>query len=97
MDSILVEEWQKMTLPQQMINIGNEVKRAFRFSDIEKQRPFLEKAIFLTDLSLKDIKNENVYPELEIGREVLSDRLNGHSLDCDDEHIKNYYLNFMLL
>ena len=56
-----------------MINKGNEVKRVFRFYDIEKQRPFWGKAIFLTELSLKDIKNENVYPELEIGREVLSD------------------------
>lgn len=31
MDSVLDEKWFSLSLVQQMINIGNEVKRAVRF------------------------------------------------------------------
>lgn len=49
MDSVLYECWFAMSLIEQMINIGNEVKRAVRFdSDEKKKKMFLDKAIEYT-------------------------------------------------
>ena len=46
MDSVLMDGWFSLTLVQQMINIGNEVKRAVRFDEnAEKKHAFLVKAI----------------------------------------------------
>jgi len=42
MDTTMIESWYKLSLPEQMINIGNEVKRAVRFDkDIEKKKALL--------------------------------------------------------
>jgi hypothetical protein len=40
MDSILNERWFSLSLVEQMINIGNEVKRAVRFDANEKKRQY---------------------------------------------------------
>lgn len=41
MDSVLREKWFDMTLVQQMVNIGNEVKRGLKFSsDPDKKYVF---------------------------------------------------------
>lgn len=46
MDSVLNEKWFELSLVQQMINIGNEVKRALRFSSYpDKRNMFLDRAI----------------------------------------------------
>ncbi len=42
MDSVLSEKWFQLSLVQQMVNIGNEVKRALKFSsDPDKKICFL--------------------------------------------------------
>lgn len=44
MDPVLNESWFSMSLVQQMVNIGNEVKRAIRFDfDNNKKQCFLIK------------------------------------------------------
>lgn len=46
MDSILKEKWFELSLAQQMVNIGNEVKRGLKFySDPNKRNMFFERAI----------------------------------------------------
>lgn len=63
-------KWFSLTLPQQMVNIGNEVKRAMKVkSDQNKKNAFLEKALKYTHLSMNDPKNEKVIPELKIGED----------------------------
>lgn len=98
MDSVLENSWFRLSLVEQMINIGNEVKRAVRFdSDKDKKNTFLEKAIEYTNLTMEDPKNTKVLPELRISKEVLEDYKGPHNLDCTKEQISNYYLNFSYL
>ena len=101
MNSVVKESWFRLSLPEQMVNIGNEVKRAVRFdSNAEKKTVFLEKALALTDLTMEDPKNQKVLPELEISREVLMDYNGKHELDCPKESIESiqrYYMNFTFM
>lgn len=63
MDSVLSEKWFDLSLAEQMVNIGNEVKRALRFSsNPEKRNMFLDKAIQYTCLTMEDPQNVHVYP-----------------------------------
>lgn len=92
MDSVLNESWFAMSLVQQMVNIGNEVKRAVKFdSDNVKKDMFLERAIRYTELTMSDPKNIHVLPELDISKKVLEDYKEEHILDCTKEQISNYY------
>lgn len=98
MDKFLTDSWFNLSLVEQMINIGNEVKRAIRFdSNKEKRDIFLDKAIEYTELTMQDPKNKKVLPELQISKEVLLDYKGPHNLDCSKEQINNYYLNFSYL
>lgn len=98
MDSNIKERWFELTLIEQMINIGNEVKRGFRFdNNVERRNSFLDKAIQYTELSIADPKNKRVIPELKIGKEVLEDYTKDHYLNCSKEEINRYYQNFQLL
>lgn len=98
MDPVLKDSWFRLSLPEQMVNIGNEVKRAVRFdSNAEKKAAFLEKALACTELTLEDPKNQKVLPELEISREVLMDYNGKHEMDCSKESIQRYYMNFAFM
>ena len=46
MEPVIRERWFDLSLPEQMVNIGNEVKRAVRFDeDNQKKRAFIKKAL----------------------------------------------------
>ena len=92
------ERWFDLSLPEQMMNIGNEVKRAVRFdNDSKKKRAFIDKALKYIDLTMDDPKNKPVVPEIMMGREILEDYLGEHKLDYDKEQIRDYYLDFVFL
>lgn len=92
MDSVLNEGWFSLSLVEQMVNIGNEVKRAIKFdSNIDKKTMFLDKAIRYTKLTMDDPKNVRVIPELDISKMVLEDYRADHVLNCTKEQISNYY------
>lgn len=96
MDSVIREGWYQLSLPEQMLNIGNEVKRAVRFDkDYIKKRGFVDKAIEYIDLCISDPKNSKVIPELKIGREVLEDYMGDHYLNFTKEQIRDYYMQFV--
>ena len=98
MDSVLNEKWFELSLVQQMVNIGNEVKRALRFSsDPGKQNMFFNKAIQYTQLTMEDSKNAHVLPELLISKEVLEDYCGEHNLACTAEQISRYYHAYQYL
>ena len=67
LDKNIEQSWYSLSLPAQMVNIGNEVKRAFRFTDTNKQNSFLDKAITYIKLTSKDKKNKKVVDEILIG------------------------------
>lgn len=98
MDSVLNEQWFSLSLPEQMVNIGNEVKRAVKFdANTEKKNSFLDKALAYTDLTMQDPKNKKVLPELEISKEVLTDYRGAHEIACSKEDIRKYYMNYALM
>ena len=92
MDSVLNNKWFGLSLVQQMVNIGNEVKRALRFSsDPDKKNMFFERALQYTQLTMEDPKNAHVLSELLISKEVLEDYCGEHKLACTGEQINGYY------
>ncbi len=98
MDTVLKEKWFALSLAQQMVNIGNEVKRGLKFdSDPEKKNMFFEKAIQYTQLTMEDYKNAHVLPELLISKEVLEDYSGEHNLACTGEQISRYYQAYQCL
>lgn len=98
MDSVLKEKWFELSLVQQMINIGNEVKRALKFSsDQGKRNMFLDRAIQYTHLTMEDPQNAHVLPELLISMEVLEDYRGEHKLACTGEQINGYYQTYQYL
>lgn len=98
MDSVLKEKWFNLSLVQQMVNIGNEVKRAMKFSlESDKKNMFFDRAIQYTQLSMEDPKNAHVLSELLISKEVLEDYCGEHNLDCTGEQISGYYQAYQYL
>lgn len=98
MDSVLNEKWFELTLVQQMVNIGNEVKRALKFSEVpDKKNMFFDRAIQYTQLTMKDPKNAHVLAELLISKEVLEDYRGEHYLACTGEQINGYYQAYQYL
>lgn len=98
MDTVIKERWFDLSLPEQMVSIGNEVKRAVRFDeDREKKETFVRKALKYIDLTIEDPKNKSAIPEIEMGRKILEDYLGEHKLDCTKEQIRDYYMNFIYL
>ncbi len=96
MDRAVAERWFSLSLAEQLVNIGNEVKRAVRFdSDREHKHVFLDRAIRYVDLTMQDPKNKKVLPELAIGREALADYDGEHILNCTKEQLRDYYLSFV--
>lgn len=92
MDFVLEEKWFAMPLVQQMVNIGNEVKRAVKFAaDSGEKTMLLDRAIEYTLLTMKDLKNLRVLPELRISKEVLENYGGAQVLNCTKEQINNYY------
>lgn len=43
MNSVVKESWFRLSLPEQMVNIGNEVKRAVRFDSNAEKKLFFWK------------------------------------------------------
>lgn len=98
MDSVLSEKWFELSLVQQMVNIGNEVKRGLKFeSNPDKKNMFFQKAIRYTQLTMEDAKNAHVLPELLISKEVLEDYCGVHNLACTEEQINGYYQAYQYL
>lgn len=98
MDSILSEKWFQLSLVQQMVNIGNEVKRALKFSsNLERKNMFFDRAIQYTQLTMEDPKNVHVLPELLISKEVLEDYRGEHKLACTGEQLARYYEAYQYL
>ena len=98
MDTILNEKWFELSLVQQMVNIGNEVKRALRFSsEPNKKKMFFDRAIQYTQYTMEDPKNVHVLPELLISKEVLEDYCGENKLACTGKQINGYYQTYQYL
>ena len=91
--------WAKLSLMQQLGNVGSEVSRRQRW---QKKDPLLFeramiRALELLDLSIQDPRWRHRLKEILRAREVLCDAwLGGTEYGSDLESINRYFFNFAL-
>ncbi len=74
-------KWQKLSLAEQMGNIGGEVLRALRHQKDERLfRGAIERVLELFDLTLSDSRWKGRYREIARAREVFCDAVYGGKL-----------------
>lgn len=92
--------WQKLSLCEQMSNIGSEILRALSFYKKGDHKYFesaFERAMELIYLTLKDPRWKNRRKEIARLKEVLCDYLfNNNTFQSSDESFEKYFLPFMI-
>ena len=91
--------WNKLTLVEQMANIGSEVSRTINWKDKNKsdtQKSFY-RALELIELTQTDSKNKNRLKEISRVKEMLVDWYLGNPLyKSTDQDWQRYFLQFNL-
>ena len=94
------EKWQKMSLAEQMGNIGSEVSRFLHFGnnkDKENEEKSFERALELLDLTIADARWRFRIREILILRVIIADIfVRGNNFDISSEALNNYFLPFAL-
>ena len=93
-------DWYKLTLMEQMGNIGGEVARALRWQ--EKDDKLFQGAIYraleLFDLTIQDIRWKKRLKEIIRAREIFCDAVYGDSAYKSSlEALERYFFYFALL
>jgi len=75
-------QWQKLSLAEQLGNIGSEVSRAARWEDKDEKLFWgaVERALELFDLTLSDLRWKGRHWEIARAREVFCDAVYGGKL-----------------
>lgn len=93
--------WQKLSLAEQLGNIGSEVgrtRKAREMGDIERYQGALTRALELFDLTLGDRRWQTRLREIERAKEVFCDALqDGKEYGSSLADLERYFLNFALL
>src|SRR3989344_2331135 len=79
----LKNRWSKLTIHQQMSNIGAEVGRAINWKNknkLELSKNAFYRALELIDFSVEDLKNKRLLKEILRLRELLVDYLAGENI-----------------
>lgn len=91
-------KWQKLSLIEQMANIGSEVERAISWKNKNNKEYSImafERALELIDLTLSDEKNRRRLNEISRVRESLADYFVGENqYSYSDQSWKNYFYVF---
>ena len=94
------EKWHKMSLAEQMGNIGAEVSRVITWyekGDKEKKEQALRRALELIDLTIQDKRLKNRCFELYRLKEILCDVFSGkNNYRVSLDNLKRYFLSFAL-
>jgi hypothetical protein len=92
--------WQKLTLAEQLGNIGSEVGRAARSfqKDDARFKGAVERALELFDLTLEDPRWTGRRREIARAREVFSDAISGGSqYRTSLQELEQYFMYFAIL
>ncbi len=96
-----INKWQKMSLAQQIGNIGSEISRARHWeemSDFDSREKALERALELVDLTLAGQRQWSRLKELTRLRELICNLIvksDIYNLSLTD--LENFCLNFALI
>jgi len=95
-----IERWQKLSLSQQLANIGSEVSRVLSLQqkgDKENMDMSFFRAIELVDLTIADKRWKSRLSEIFKLREIICDSFFGENVfKTNPEFLKNYFLFFAL-
>lgn len=94
---LTIERWQKLSLFEQMANVGAEVGRAINWikSDKDRGQSALFRGLELLDLTIEDTKNKKRLKELLLVRECLVDYfLFKNDYRSSNENWNNYFYAF---
>ena len=98
--SLAVGEWQKLSLAEQMGNIGSEISRAFKWQNKDKElyENAVDRALELLDLTISDSRWRARLKELSRVREIICDTFFGGKKYFDSfERLNNYFFHFAYL
>lgn len=89
--------WFKLSLMEQLANVGSEVIRAINWKNKGNQeysQLAFERVLELLDLTMADIKNSQRLKEVARMREMLVDSFGAKIYQSSDEQWKKYFLEF---
>lgn len=90
--------WQKLTLIEQMANIGSEVERALNWkakNNPARSEKAFERALELLDITLDCPNNRTRLKEVARAREVVVDFFQGgNRLASSEAFLRKYFLQF---
>jgi hypothetical protein len=90
--------WQRLSLAEQLANVGAEVGRMRRRRATEEQAAAFERALELLDLTLADPRWRGRRKEIARAREVLCDAAaGGREYGATLEELDRYFLEFALM
>ena len=92
--------WSKLSLPEQLANIGSEVARAAKWQGKDKDIFWgaVERALELFDLTLMDPRWRGRLSEIARTRELFCDAVTGgKEYKGNLEDLDRYFLNFVFL
>jgi len=94
---MIKEKWLKMSLAQQMGNIGSEFSRMISLKqkgDLKNAQNSFDRMLELLDLTISQRKKRELFRL----REVLCDLfLNKNNYKVSTEYLKKYFINFALI
>lgn len=94
---MIKEKWMKMSLAEQMGNIGSEFSRTISLKqkgDLKNAQNSFDRVLELLDLTISQRRKR----ELFILREVICDLFIGSNVyKVSTKHLKDYFLFFVLL
>lgn len=95
--SLAEGEWQKLTLMEQLGNIGGEISRAARWQGKDQKlfEKAVDRALELFDLTLEDPRWRGRRLEIDRAREVFCDTaFDGKQYKTSLEELKRYFDQF---
>ena len=91
-------KWNKLSLVEQMANVGSEVERAISWkkkNNFDYSQRAFDRALELVDLTLADAKNKRRLREIARTREVLADYFAFENIyGSSDKKWKDYFFIF---
>lgn len=91
--------WQKLSLMEQMGNIGSEISRALNWRDKDQKiyENAIDRALELLDLTISDPRWQNRLKEIVRTRELLGDAiLGGKEYKTSLKDLDRYFFHFAL-
>lgn len=96
----ILDKWQKLSLAEQLANIGSEISRASRWKEKDEKiyKNSILRALELFDLTLEDFRWQKRLREIARARELFCDAISGgKEYNTTLEDLEDYFFYFAFL